>query len=108
MIRRRLFLGALSGLVVVPPIVRAASIMPIAVERPPAPFLPPIGSIYPIGGAIPAGWLPCDGREVSAFLFPDLARVLRAVSPDIVLPDLATVAVRSRAPTPFDYAIRAR
>ena len=109
MIRRRLVLGALAGLVAAPPVVRATSIAPISAPRPPAPWLPPIGSVYAFPKPVfPPGWLPCDGRAFSPALFPRLARVMAnaCLLQTNHCPDLSRLA--GGAMSPIAFAIRAR
>lgn len=48
-----------------------------AVEAFPRGFFPPVGSMMPFGGDVaPAGWLLCDGREVSQTAYADLFAIV--------------------------------
>lgn len=65
---RRGFLLGLGAALAAPAIVRAEIIMPVRKVVLPPPIPP--------GRSLALGWLPCDGREVSSFAYPDLFDVI--------------------------------
>lgn len=68
MTTRRGFLAGAATLLAAPMVVRSGILMPVrSIIPPPPPIVP---------SWCPPGWLPCDGRAVSASAFPDLFALL--------------------------------
>lgn len=70
MTTRRGFLTGVAALLAAPAVVRAGVLMPVRSIIIPPPQVP---------SWCPPGWLPCDGRSISASDFPQLASVLREI-----------------------------
>jgi hypothetical protein len=75
---RRGFLKFVGAAAVLAPATKYLGWAPMP-ARPLAPDIPlvPVGSIYPyIGDTVPDGWLPCDGRTISALRYPQLYKAI--------------------------------
>lgn len=89
MTTRRGFLTGVAALLAAPVVVRAGVLMPVRSIIIPPPPVPPW---------CPPGWLPCDGRSISAIDFPQLASVLREVGGFV--PDMRSQFERDLPPYP--------
>lgn len=87
MLTRRGLIGSLAAsLLCAPAVIKSSALMPVsALKLPPRQFVRAIGldagSIEFVTGSTPTWGIPCDGRLVNGFDYPDLFKAVRGRSP---------------------------